>query len=187
MACLFFPLLWSFHFNLGLLWDHLLQPSETLVIGGDLLTCLYLDKSYAAYKVLLIGGTRFSRAAVWKELYEHSHTITVYNHGKTKPRPLTNESRGEFYKHMTSAKFLEGNHTSPSQFKALIDTSKYKYVYDMNARKVEDVAPLAEIFVGKEQFKQYVLMSSTGVYMASEEMPHVETDPTDPQSCHEGN
>eukprot|EP00957_Ditylum_brightwellii_P137002 10446630-Ditylum_brightwellii.AAC.1 len=52
----------------------------------------------------------------------------------------------------------------------------------MNARKVEDVAPLAEMFVGKEQFKQYVFMSSAGVCIASEEMPHVEMDPTDPQT-----
>eukprot|EP00957_Ditylum_brightwellii_P164645 12535969-Ditylum_brightwellii.AAC.1 len=29
-------------------------------------------------------------------------------------------------------------------------------------------------------------MSSAGVYMASEEMPHVEIDPTDTQSCHVG-
>mmetsp|Transcript_26048 Transcript_26048/g.38175 ORF Transcript_26048/g.38175 Transcript_26048/m.38175 type:complete len:377 (+) Transcript_26048:227-1357(+) len=87
---------------------------------------------------------------------------------------------------MASAKFLEGDRTSPSQLRALIDPSKYEYVYDMNARKVEDVAPLAEMFVGKEQFKQYVFMSSAGVYMASEEMPHVETDPTDPQSRHVG-
>eukprot|EP00957_Ditylum_brightwellii_P094650 7207850-Ditylum_brightwellii.AAC.1 len=61
---------------------------------------------------------------------------------------------------MASAKFLEGNRTSPSQLKALIDLSKYKYVYDMNACKVEDVALLAEMFVRKEQFKQYVFMSS---------------------------
>eukprot|EP00957_Ditylum_brightwellii_P151747 11555324-Ditylum_brightwellii.AAC.1 len=87
---------------------------------------------------------------------------------------------------MVSAKFLESNHTSTSQLKALISLSKYKYVYDMNAHKVEDVAPLAEMFLGKEQFEQYVFMSSVGVYMPSEEMPHVESDPTDPQSCHVG-
>eukprot|EP00957_Ditylum_brightwellii_P015660 1181691-Ditylum_brightwellii.AAC.1 len=56
----------------------------------------------------------------------------------------------------------------------------------MNAHKVEDVAPLVEMFVGKEQFKQYVFMSSACVYMASEEMPHVGTDPTNPQSSHVG-
>eukprot|EP00957_Ditylum_brightwellii_P084384 6417362-Ditylum_brightwellii.AAC.1 len=83
---------------------------------------------------------------------------------------------------MASAKFLEGNHTSPSQLKALIHPSKHKYAYDMNACKVEEVVSLVEMFVGKEQFKQYLFISSAGVYMAGEEMPHVETDPTDPQS-----
>eukprot|EP00957_Ditylum_brightwellii_P139996 10667926-Ditylum_brightwellii.AAC.1 len=87
---------------------------------------------------------------------------------------------------MASAKFPKGNHKSPSQLKALINLPKYEYVCNMNACKVEDVTPLAEMFVGKEQFKQYVFMSSVGVYMASEEMPHVETDPTDPQSHHVG-
>jgi nucleoside-diphosphate-sugar epimerase len=39
---------------------------------------------------------------------------------------------------------------------------------------------------GSSKLKQYVFMSSAGVYLKSEEMPHLETDPTDPKSRHRG-
>lgn len=151
------------------------------------LTLLLLSlHTSTAYNVLLIGGTRFSGASLWRELHKRGHSITVYNRGKTTPKPVARESQSEFDERIASAAFLKGDRKDPEQLKALVDPAKYDYVYDMNAREVEDTAPLAELFVGQKDFQQYVFMSSAGVYMKSEEMPHLERDPTDPNSRHKG-
>jgi nucleoside-diphosphate-sugar epimerase len=139
-------------------------------------------------KVLIIGGTRFSGASLWKELHHRGCDVTVYNRGKTTPKPVTggHESQADFEIRLTSAAFLKGDRTDPVALKKLIDPDAYEYVYDMNAREVSDVEPLASLFVGSKSLKQYVLMSSAGVYLKSEEMPHLERDAVDPSSRHKG-
>lgn len=87
---------------------------------------------------------------------------------------------------MAAATALKGDRKDPESLKSNIDPSKYDYVFDMNAREVTDTKPLAELFVGQANFKQYVFMSSAGVYLKSEEMPHLERDPVDPKSRHKG-
>jgi len=124
-----------------------------------------LDLNMAS--VLLIGGTRFSGAYLWRELHKRGHQVTVYNRGKTAPKPVARESDAEFQSRVASALNIKGDRSDPAQLKALIDPSRYEYVYDMNAREVEDTAPLAELFVGQWNFKQYVFMSSAGVGHAS--------------------
>ena len=139
-----------------------------------------------AYNVLIIGGTRFSGASLWKELYDRGHSVTVYNRGKTEPKPVARESETAFQARIAAASFLKGDRKDPEQLKELIDPSAYDYVYDMNARERADTEPLAALFKGYPNFKQYVFMSSAGVYLKSEEMPHIESDPVDPQSRHKG-
>lgn len=58
----------------------------------------------------------------------------------------------------------------------------------MNARERSDVAPWVNVFKknSSSPLKQYVFMSSAGVYSKSEELPHMERDPTDPKSRHKG-
>ena len=112
--------------------------------------------------------------------------MTVYNRGKTEPKPVVRESKEEFDARISAATLIKGDRTDDDQIKDLVDPSKYDYVYDMNARELKDVQPLAELFVGQAAFKQYVFMSSAGVYLKSDEMPHIETDPVDPKSRHKG-
>jgi nucleoside-diphosphate-sugar epimerase len=139
-----------------------------------------------AFNVLVIGGTRFSGAYLWKELYDRGHDVTVYNRGKTSPKPVARESDDAFQARIAAATSLQGDRTSLEDLQRLINPSKYDYVFDMNAREVSDTKPLAELFVGQSNFKQYVFMSSAGVYLKSDEMPHLERDPVDPQSRHKG-
>ena len=151
-----------------------------------LLGFLVLTSGVTAFNVLVIGGTRFSGAYLWKELYDRGHTVTVYNRGKTNPKPVARESEEAFQARMAAAISIKGDRTDPEQLKELIDPSKYDYVYDMNAREESDTKPLAELFVGQSTLKQYVFMSSAGVYMKSDEMPHLERDPVNPKSRHKG-
>jgi nucleoside-diphosphate-sugar epimerase len=150
------------------------------------LSLLLLENSVSAFNVLVIGGTRFSGAYLWKELHDRGHSVTVYNRGKTEPKPVVRESEEDFQARISAATSLKGDRKDPEQLKELIDPSAYDYVYDMNAREESDTRPLAELFVGQANFKQYVFMSSAGVYLKSEEMPHLERDPVDPASRHKG-
>jgi nucleoside-diphosphate-sugar epimerase len=152
----------------------------------SLLGLLLLAAECAAFNVLVIGGTRFSGAYLWKELYDRGHDVTVYNRGKTAPKPVARESDEAFKARIAAATSLKGDRTNVEDLKNLVDASKYDYVFDMNAREVTDTKPLAELFVGQPNFKQYVFMSSAGVYLKSEEMPHLERDPVDPNSRHKG-
>ncbi|KAL3915462.1 MAG: hypothetical protein SGILL_005641 [Bacillariaceae sp.] len=150
------------------------------------LALLFLAAQCTAFNVLVIGGTRFSGAYLWKELYDRGHDVTVYNRGKTSPKSVARESDDALQARIAAATSLQGDRKSPEDLKRLVDPSKYDYVFDMNAREVGDTKPLAELFVGQSDFKQYVFMSSAGVYQKSDEMPHLERDPVDPQSRHKG-
>lgn len=146
-----------------------------------------LSSTHNPAKVLIIGGTRFSGASLWKELYNRGCDVTVYNRGKTTPAPVMgHESPTDFEARIAAAAFLKGDRTDPVALKKLIDPNAYEYVYDMNAREVSDTEPLAALFVGSKTLKQYVFMSSAGVYMKSQEMPHLERDAVDPSSRHKG-
>lgn len=151
-----------------------------------LLALLGTEYNVAAFNALIIGGTRFSGAYLWKALYDNGVDVTVFNRGKTDPRPVARESDDEFQARLAAATSLKGDRKDPESLKQNIDPTKYDYVFDMNAREVTDTKPLAELFVGQPNFKQYVFMSSAGVYLKSDEMPHLETDPVDPKSRHKG-
>lgn len=143
-------------------------------------------KTVEALSVLVIGGTRFSGAYLWKELYDRGHDVTVFNRGRTPPQPVARESVPAFEARIAAATSLKGDRKNPEDLKSLIDPAKYTHVFDMNAREQSDTQPLAELFVGQPNFKQYVFMSSAGVYLRSDEMPHLERDPVDPKSRHKG-
>ena len=147
---------------------------------------LLSQHTVTAFNALIIGGTRFSGAYLWKSLYDNGIDVTVFNRGKTDPRPVARESDEAFQARLASATSLKGDRKDPESLKSVIDPSKYDYVFDMNAREVTDTKPLAELFVGQPNFKQYVFMSSAGVYLKSDEMPHLERDAVDPKSRHKG-
>lgn len=54
-------------------------------------------------------------------------------------------------------------------------------VYDMNGREAADAEP---ILAAVGDIEQYIFCSSAGVYLKSDQMPHIETDATDPKSRH---
>jgi nucleoside-diphosphate-sugar epimerase len=102
-----------------------------------------------AYDVLIIGGTRFSGAHLWRELHGRGHSVSVYHRGRTPAaRVPSGETDAEFGARIGAATFLVGDRKDPSDLKRLIDPSRYDYVYDMNAREESDTRPLAELFVG---------------------------------------
>lgn len=157
-----------------------------IIIRFTLLICIALLPVAQAYNILIIGGTRFSGAALWKELHGRGHHVTLYNRGQTPAAAVVRESAAAFLERVQAAAFLTGDRQDPDALKELVDPEQYDYVYDMNARAVSDVEPLASLFVGSERLHQYVFMSSAGVYKKSQEMPHLEADPTDPKSRHKG-
>jgi len=137
--------------------------------------------------VLIIGGTRFSGAYLWKELVDRGHQVTLYNRGKTSPKPLPGESESDYKMRLESTKYLMGDRKDPEQIRSLVDPSLYTYVYDMNGRESSDTAPLADLFTSsRSELKSFVYMSSAGVYKKSSEMPHMEDDAVDPKSRHKG-
>ena len=65
-----------------------------------------------------------------------------------------------------------------------LSTVEFDAVFDNNGREMSDTQPLGEIFKGRVQ--HFVYMSSAGVYLKSDQMPHIEGDATDPKSRHLG-
>lgn len=64
------------------------------------------------------------------------------------------------------------NHAVWQTCQAALGGEKFDAVFDMNAREVSDTKAVADVFVGKVD--HYVFMSSAGVYLKSELMPHRE-------------
>ena len=54
-------------------------------------------------------------------------------------------------------------------------------VYDLNGREASDAEPILKAL---PSVPQYIFCSSAGVYLKSDEMPHMESDATDPKSRH---
>ena len=75
----------------------------------------------------------------------------------------------------------------PPPFQDLARLAKehdFDVIYDMNGREMTDTKPLADAYKGRVD--HFVYMSSAGVYLKSDIMPHKETDATDPKSRHKG-
>ena len=54
-------------------------------------------------------------------------------------------------------------------------------VYDLNGREASDAEPILKAL---PDVSQYIFCSSAGVYLKSDQMPHMESDATDPKSRH---
>uniref|UniRef100_A0A0G4HZ55 NAD-dependent epimerase/dehydratase domain-containing protein n=1 Tax=Chromera velia CCMP2878 TaxID=1169474 RepID=A0A0G4HZ55_9ALVE len=133
--------------------------------------------------VLLIGGTRFSGLYVWQELVKRGHKVTLFNRGKTALKQIPGETDEEFEHRKSSTTFVTGDRQDPESLAQLKDMD-FNVVYDMNGRERSDTQPLADMFKGK--LEHFVYMSSAGVYLKSDSMPHREGDATDPKCRHKG-
>ncbi|NJP08505.1 MAG: NAD-dependent epimerase/dehydratase family protein [Leptolyngbyaceae cyanobacterium RU_5_1] len=122
-------------------------------------------------RILIMGGTRFIGVYLARLLYEQEHDVVLFNRGN-KPAPVAGIEQ------------IQGDRTDPDQLKEKLDNQEFDAIFDNNGRELSDTQPLAEIF--KDRVKHFVYMSSAGVYLKSDQMPHVEGDPIDPKSRHKG-
>ena len=122
-------------------------------------------------RILIMGGTRFIGVYLTRLLVQQGHEVVLFNRGK-KPAPVDGIQQ------------IHGDRTNPSDLQAKLSAETFDAIFDNNGRELSDTQPLVELFKGKEQ--QFVYMSSAGVYLKADQMPHVEGDPVDPKSRHKG-
>ena len=121
-------------------------------------------------RILIMGGTRFIGVYLTKALVEQGHEVVLFNRGK-KPAPIEGIQQ------------IHGDRQDIEQLEKLKE-EQFDVIYDNNGRELSDTKPLVELF--KDQLKQFVYVSSAGVYLKSDQMPHFEGDAVDPNSRHKG-
>ena len=121
-------------------------------------------------RILVMGGTRFIGVYLTQQLVREGHEVVLFNRGK-KPSPVP------------GLKVITGDRTVAADLNQLAGES-FDAIFDNNGRELSDTQPLVELFKGKVQ--HFVYMSSAGVYLKSDEMPHTEGDAEDPKSRHKG-
>ncbi|MCL1468055.1 NAD-dependent epimerase/dehydratase family protein [Argonema galeatum] len=122
-------------------------------------------------RILIMGGTRFIGVYLTKILVEQGHEVVLFNRGK-KPAPVEGIQQ------------IHGDRTDASQIKEKLSSENFDAIFDNNGRELSDTQPLADIFKGRVQ--HFVYMSSAGVYLKTDELPHIEGDAIDPKSRHKG-
>lgn len=122
-------------------------------------------------RILIMGGTRFVGVYLTRILVKQGHEVVLFNRGN-KSAPVMGIQQ------------IHGDRKDAAQLKAKLASETFDVIFDNNGRELSDSQPLAEIFQGRVQ--HFVYMSSAGVYQASDQLPHREEDPTDPQSRHRG-
>ena len=118
-----------------------------------------------------MGGTRFIGVYLTKILLEQGHEVVLFNRGN-KPAPKEGIQQ------------IHGDRKDPQQLKDKLAGESFDAIFDNNGRELSDTQPLVDLF--KDQVKHFVYVSSAGVYLKSEQMPHMEGDAVDPNSRHKG-
>ncbi|BAU10339.1 NAD-dependent epimerase/dehydratase [Leptolyngbya sp. NIES-3755] len=121
-------------------------------------------------RILIMGGTRFIGVYLTRLLVAQGHEVTLFNRGN-KPNPTE------------GVKQIKGDRTSATDLEQL-KSIEFDAIFDNNGRELSDTQPLVELF--KNRIQHFVYMSSAGVYLKSDQMPHVEGDAVDPKSRHKG-
>lgn len=122
-------------------------------------------------RILIMGGTRFVGVSLTKILVEQGHEVVLFNRGH-KPAPVEGITQ------------IHGDRQNASQLKEKLAGESFDAIFDNNGRELSDTQPLVEIF--KDKVQHFIYMSSAGVYLSSDEMPHIEGDTVDPNSRHKG-
>ncbi|MEQ9368484.1 MAG: NAD-dependent epimerase/dehydratase family protein [Coleofasciculus chthonoplastes F3-SA18-01] len=122
-------------------------------------------------RILIMGGTRFIGVYLTKILVEQGHEVVLFNRGN-KPAPVEGVQQ------------IHCDRKDATQLKEKLSGEAFDAIFDNNGRELSDTQPLVEIF--KDKVQHFVYMSSAGVYLKSDQMPHVEGDPVDPKSRHKG-
>ncbi len=121
-------------------------------------------------RILIMGGTRFIGVYLTKMLVESGHLVVLFNRGNRRVPEQVEQ--------------ITGDRTDATLLKEKLSQESFDVIFDNNGRELTDTQPLAEIFQGRVQ--HFVYMSSAGVYLKSDQMPHVEGDAVDPKSRHKG-
>lgn len=122
-------------------------------------------------RILIMGGTRFIGVYLTQLLVAQGHEVVLFNRGH-RPKPVPEVAQ------------ITGDRTDGNQLKEKLSHLNFDAVFDNNGRELSDTQPLAEIFQNRVQ--HFVYMSSAGVYLKSDQMPHIEGDAVDPKSRHLG-
>lgn len=122
-------------------------------------------------RILIMGGTRFIGVYLTKILVEQGHEVVLFNRGK-KPAPVEGIQQ------------IHGDRTDANQIQEKLANQQFDAIFDNNGRELNDTKPLADLF--KDRVQHFIYMSSAGVYLKSDQMPHIEGDATDPKSRHLG-
>lgn len=122
-------------------------------------------------RILVMGGTRFIGVYLTKLLVAQGHEVVLFNRGK-KPAPVE------------GVQTIVGDRTDADALKSKLVGEFFDAIFDNNGRELSDTQPLVELFGDK--VKHFVYVSSAGVYLKSDQMPHIEGDAVDPKSRHKG-
>lgn len=123
-------------------------------------------------RILIMGGTRFIGVYLTQLLVEQGHEVVLFNRGN-RPVPA-----------LPGIGQIIGDRTNATQLKEKLSPEKFDVIFDNNGRELTDTQPLAEIF--QDQVQHFIYMSSAGVYLKSDQLPHIEGDAVDPKSRHRG-
>jgi nucleoside-diphosphate-sugar epimerase len=122
-------------------------------------------------RVLVMGGTRFIGVSLTRLLVQQGHDVVLFNRGN-QPAPVPNVGQ------------IHGDRKDAADLKAKLAGETFDAIFDNNGRERSDTQPLVELFGDRVQ--HFIYVSSAGVYMKSDQMPHVEGDAVDPTSRHKG-
>lgn len=122
-------------------------------------------------RILVMGGTRFIGVNLTRLLVAQGHDVVLFNRGN-KPAPVE------------GVRQIQGDRQDAAGLKEKLGAESFDAIFDNNGRERSDTQPLVEIFADKIQ--HFIYVSSAGVYLKSDQMPHIEGDAVDPKSRHKG-
>ncbi|NER85174.1 MAG: NAD-dependent epimerase/dehydratase family protein, partial [Leptolyngbya sp. SIO1D8] len=99
------------------------------------------------------------------------HEVVLFNRGN-KPTPVAGVTE------------IHGDRKDAATLKEKLAGESFDAIFDNNGRELSDTQPLVELF--NDNIKHFVYVSSAGVYLKSDQMPHIEGDAVDPKSRHKG-
>lgn len=122
-------------------------------------------------RILMMGGTRFIGVSLTQQLVAQGHEVVLFNRGNH-PAPVEGVTQ------------IHGDRKDAAALIATLKGQSFDAVFDNNGRERSDTEPLATLFAG--QVQHFVYVSSAGVYLKTDQLPHIEGDAVDPNSRHKG-
>lgn len=144
--------------------------------------------SLSGKRILVIGGTRFSGIYLVYELAKRGAAVVILNRGSKQigdpSLRVPGESADSFAERNSRTTSLIADRSDPEALKTALKGQEFDVIFDNNGRKLADSASLID--TASQMGAHFVYMSSAGVYLKSDMMPHIEADATDPNSRHRG-